>query len=113
MIEALDATGNRKPPLRLSRGPLTVMSAPWRTYWRGLSIGAIKPMQSKMLYVLMLADGETVPHAEFDLLLNEDTGWNAVAVHFSMLRRAFRTREIPIEIESVRGRGYRLKGPIS
>lgn len=90
----------------MSRGRLTAILNPPRLLWDGQPIPGTFPAQARLMASLIRCG--QMETGDLAMLLRDDTQNNAVAVHFSKLRHAFAAANIPAQIKSIFGWGYRL-----
>jgi hypothetical protein len=98
---------DRPIPMRASKGPLMVMSEPWRVFWHGKAVEHFEPMQVRFLY-LLLSFGR-VSLGALEMYVREDSCKKAVSQQITKLRAKLRAAQIPATILSLHGWGYELE----
>ena len=89
-------------PIPSVRGGLMATDEPVMIYWRGIALD-IKGAKARLMAAL-IQRGE-VSHGMIEAVAG---GYGSAKVHVCNLRRILRGCGVPVEIECVRGWGYRL-----
>lgn len=89
------------------RGGLMIDEATRTTYWRGMAMRGLSPMQTKFLFLLASRKGP-VSIGAFEMLLRDNTSSPSEKVHIHRVRTWLSTRNLPFEIKTHRGLGYEL-----
>lgn len=99
---------DRPMPQRAERDGLLAMSEPWRVFWEGRAMTGLAPMPIRFLFMLLRSPTGEVALGSFDIFLRDNAAPISTKVHISRVRSWLRAGQLPFDIQSIHGWGYRL-----